>query len=378
MKILAVAALLCALMALTPAAPAAEEEPEEAPAEEELDVEKRASCNCGWTLIGQRSFLYVSDRMTWDDAEKNCISLGGHLASVHSQWEYDQIREVFSDPTNEKPDTWIGGSDRKQEGVWRWTDGSSFNFRKWCTGEPNNLRSNQNCLHMVYKGYKCWDDLWCNELRPSLCAHLINSTMKILAVAALLCALMALTPAAPAAEAEPEEAPAEVSNFLAAPEEELEEALEAVEKEEPEDEKAPAEELDVEKRTCRWTRIGRRSYVFIPRPLTWAQAERNCVALGGHLASVHSIWEYNKIRRLINARAKGSPATWLGGSDQRQEGVWRWTDGSSFNFRKWCCGEPNNGAGSNQDCLQVNYSAHKCWDDLWCHHRRPSVCARGW
>ncbi|XP_034532342.1 type-2 ice-structuring protein-like isoform X3 [Notolabrus celidotus] len=185
--------------------------------------------------------------------------------------------------------------------------------------------------------------------------------MKILAVSALLCAMMALTTAA------------------AVPEEEPEDAQGAVPEEESEDEQAV--ELDVVKRThCHsgWKLIGHRYFFYVAQHLTWAQAEKKCVSLGGHLASVHSQWEYHQIRSLIKAQSHGHPAAWVGGTDSCQEGVWRWSDGSCFDFKQWCRGEPNNGLGTNQDCLQINFSCNKCWDDLWCHHRRPSVCVRKW
>ncbi|KAM6999931.1 type-2 ice-structuring protein-like [Tautogolabrus adspersus] len=168
--------------------------------------------------------------------------------------------------------------------------------------------------------------------------------MKLLAVCSLVCAMMVLM----SAEAAPE----------------------------PEPEKAAAEDLDVDKRTCHsgWTQIGHRYFFYVAHSMTWHQAEANCVHLGGHLASVHSHWEYAQITALIIFKSHKNPEVWIGGSDQHQEGVWRWTDGTCFNYTNWCRGEPNNAC--NQDCLQMNYSANRCCDDRWCHHRIPSVCVR--
>ncbi|XP_065806467.1 type-2 ice-structuring protein-like isoform X1 [Labrus bergylta] len=172
--------------------------------------------------------------------------------------------------------------------------------------------------------------------------------MKLLALCALLCAMVALSSAEAAAEPEPEN--------------------------------AKSEEVDVDKRTCwcwsrpSWTKIGCRYFFYIRKPLTWHQAERNCRRLGGHLASVHSRRQYLKIRALIKKSSRGSPATWIGGTDRCREGHWRWSDGSRLNYKNWCCGEPNN--AGNQDCLQMNFSRRKCWDDAQCWLKRPSVCVR--
>ncbi|XP_065806466.1 uncharacterized protein [Labrus bergylta] len=127
------------------------------------------------------------------------------------------------------------------------------------------------------------------------------------------------------------------------------------------------------KRPC-WTKIGCRYFFYVRKPLTWHQAERNCRRLGGHLASVHSRRQYLKIRALIKKSSRGSPVTWIGGTDRCREGHWRWSDGSRLNYKNWCCGEPNN--AGNQDCLQMNFSRRKCWDDAQCWLKRPSVCVR--
>ncbi|XP_075307964.1 ladderlectin-like [Odontesthes bonariensis] len=123
-----------------------------------------------------------------------------------------------------------------------------------------------------------------------------------------------------------------------------------------------------------WTSINGRCFIYIPRPRTWAQAQRNCISLGGNLASVHSAQEYHDIQRLILKGSHASKQTWIGGSDAQENGVWLWADGSSFGYSHWCKGEPNN-AGGWQHCLQMNYSGSKCWDDQTCNVRLPSVCS---
>ncbi|CAI5661130.1 ladderlectin [Oreochromis niloticus] len=121
-----------------------------------------------------------------------------------------------------------------------------------------------------------------------------------------------------------------------------------------------------------WTRFYRRCFRYIPRRMNWAAAERNCLSMGANLASVHSSREYHLIQRLTAYH--GYRVTWIGGHDAPREGIWFWSDGSRFNYRHWCRGEPNN--HHNQDCLQINYSGSKCWDDQHCHVHLPSICVR--
>ncbi|XP_044198199.1 ladderlectin-like [Thunnus albacares] len=172
--------------------------------------------------------------------------------------------------------------------------------------------------------------------------------MKLLTVSVLICSMMAL---AGAAEAEKDK------------------ETEAIIQE---------EEHRIVKRSTscpyHWTKYNGRCFLFVPRTLTWAQAERNCQSKGAHLASIHGTREYNQIKRIISDRTHRSPKTWIGGSDSQEEGVWLWSDGTRFAYSYWCRGEPNN--NWNQDCIQMNYGGNKCWDDVQCNSRRSSVCAK--
>ncbi|XP_051251446.1 galactose-specific lectin nattectin-like isoform X18 [Dicentrarchus labrax] len=181
MKILTLSALLCAMMALTgadedinsllgqnvlPALPDSEGEPgtEETivalpdtkdgnwtdsfiPAGETDYVQSVRSCPSGWTAFNSRCFLYVPRVLNWAQAERNCQSMGGNLASVHSFQEYHEIQRMIVRVSHYSNQAWIGGSDAQQEGYWLWSDGTRFSYSHWCRGEPNNVHG-QHCIQM--------------------------------------------------------------------------------------------------------------------------------------------------------------------------------------------------------------------------------------
>ncbi|XP_056336623.1 ladderlectin-like [Danio aesculapii] len=41
---------------------------------------------------------------------------------------------------------WIGGHDGEQDGQWLWSDGSSFGYTNWCSGEPSS--GSEHCLEI--------------------------------------------------------------------------------------------------------------------------------------------------------------------------------------------------------------------------------------
>ncbi|XP_035985649.1 galactose-specific lectin nattectin-like isoform X1 [Fundulus heteroclitus] len=201
--------------------------------------------------------------------------------------------------------------------------------------------------------------------------------MKILTLPFLLLALMALSQAAGSpvavAESETKEIPAEAANDQP---ETLPEGS-PDENDKTENEETVSEvNSDLVKRSgyCPdgWYEHKRRCFRFMPKPMRWAQAEKNCVSMGANLASIHNIDEYHFVQDLIRRATHSLKEAWIGGADAEERGVWLWSDGSASHYTNWCRGEPSFG----QHCLQMNYSNAKCWDNLGCHEYRPFVCAK--
>ncbi|XP_031416906.1 ladderlectin-like isoform X2 [Clupea harengus] len=123
-----------------------------------------------------------------------------------------------------------------------------------------------------------------------------------------------------------------------------------------------------------WFRYGTRCFKFVSEARSWAKSESHCVAMGGNLASVHSIVEHSFIQELIREHTQGTPRTWIGGYDAVEEGRWLWSDGSRFDYTDWSPGEPNNQYGG-EHCIEINFGGRLLWNDLSCKRLLPSVCA---
>ncbi|XP_017289092.1 type-2 ice-structuring protein-like [Kryptolebias marmoratus] len=128
----------------------------------------RVHCPSGWNLLYGRCFKYVSTRVTWIQAERSCMFMGGNLASVRSYAEYRAIQGLIQRYSHWSGLTWIGGSDAVQERSWLWSDGTRMTYSNWCPGRNNYSRS-FNCLRMNYTSRKCWDDHTCTDRHPFVC-----------------------------------------------------------------------------------------------------------------------------------------------------------------------------------------------------------------
>ena len=87
-------------------------------------------------------------------------------------------------------------------------------------------------------------------------------------------------------------------------------------------------------------RFGEKTYRLLKERCAWHVAKQRCEAMGGALAAPRSKEENAFLTRLAGRRQ-----VWLGGTDEGDEGGWRWTDGSPLSYRNWAPGQPDNAGG---------------------------------
>merc|ERR1712179_771674 len=139
-----------------------------------------SSCDYGWEEKDGRCYFWSKEKLSWEAAEEKCQKLGGHLASVISQDVHVYLRD------NEKNSffVWIGATDQKDEGIWKWTDCNPWNFAKWGKNEPDNGKTryssdDENCAVLTskkysrqsYNKYEDWSDTSCKKPAHFVCAR---------------------------------------------------------------------------------------------------------------------------------------------------------------------------------------------------------------
>ncbi|SEM30613.1 Lectin C-type domain-containing protein [Stigmatella aurantiaca] len=110
---------------------------------------------------------------------------------------------------------------------------------------------------------------------------------------------------------------------------------------------------------------------FCTETVSWAAAESDCVAQGGHLASIHDRATQDAVR--AGARALSIGPWWFGLNDLAEEGTFEWSDKTPVNFTLWAPSEPNN-QDNAEDCAQL-YGAAGTWNDVTCSGMASYVCA---
>ncbi|XP_023991951.2 ladderlectin-like [Salvelinus sp. IW2-2015] len=102
-------------------------------------------------------------------------------------------------------------------------------------------------------------------------------------------------------------------------------------------------ELQIKSSSCPpgWHRYRTHCYHYVPFLVNWPEAEHYCLLLGGNLASVHSLSQYNFLLSVIQSSANGAQRTWIGANDAIKKGLWLWSDGSRFSYQNWGQKQPS-------------------------------------
>ncbi|KAG1962893.1 ladderlectin [Pimephales promelas] len=209
--------------------------------------------------------------------------------------------------------TWIGAHDGEQDGEWFWSDGSLFNYNNWCSEEPNNFDGPENCLEI--------DWTWLLDVLPLMDSTVLRCHDRL------------------------GEGSFQIHHGSA--------------------EKSFA--------TFCYLLLGQCTKIDTCKKMpTWMESSwipRLCQSLGANLASVHDKEENDFLLGLMPA----STRTWIGAHDGEQDGEWFWSDGSLFNYNNWCSEEPNNSDGP-ENCLEIDWSSDRCWNDASCSTSMSYIC----
>lgn len=90
-----------------------------------IEKSDSAGTPAGWTHFGNSVYKLTTGNISWDQAEAEAASQGGHLVAINSAAENEFIRSTFA--TGPYPAYYIGYTDAMSEGDFIWTNGDPVN-----------------------------------------------------------------------------------------------------------------------------------------------------------------------------------------------------------------------------------------------------------
>lgn len=85
-------------------------------------------------------YQLIQECLSWEDASRKCQEMGGHLATITSQAEMDEIVALAEGAGVRY--VWLGGTtsyDDNGNVFGHWVTGEPFTFQAWATGEPSRV-----------------------------------------------------------------------------------------------------------------------------------------------------------------------------------------------------------------------------------------------
>ena len=122
-------------------------------------------CPPDWSLFRESCYKVHTSPNTWDVAAKKCLDLNSKFVDITNSEENVFVANLVATVNFDR--AWIGLSDRQQENLFIWTDGSYSAFKNWGTLEPNGNTS-ENCVFIDRNSFK-WADVGCNYSYRSIC-----------------------------------------------------------------------------------------------------------------------------------------------------------------------------------------------------------------
>ncbi|CAM4371493.1 unnamed protein product, partial [Lepidochelys olivacea] len=122
-------------------------------------------------------------------------------------------------------------------------------------------------------------------------------------------------------------------------------------------------------------------YKFVQEQNTWADAECQRIAEGGHLTSISNAAQNDFLVNLASYADKRTTQFWTGGSHQKGTSL-RWTDGSLPNFIQRPLSSIFNAIGgifnhifNVRICLTLNLRVQGKWDGCNCNKKLSFICS---
>ena len=125
---------------------------------------------------------------------------------------------------------------------------------------------------------------------------------------------------------------------------------------------------------------GESCYMFSRDALDWTAAENACGLLGSHLAEITDACENGFVKSMV---LELGGEFWLGGSDNLEEGNWRWaqsqTDISNSTFSDWGPGRPDNFEGGEHYLVIADHHITDTlyWEDVEVTSSYQYICEVG-
>ncbi|KAG7177914.1 macrophage mannose receptor 1-like isoform X1 [Homarus americanus] len=291
------------------------------------------ACSPPYTQVGDRC-LFIDNVLSgnWTELTAVCQDLGGELVDLHDANLLAYIVEHLYETGRSDVSYWVGATDQAVEGQWNWLTGAPVHMNTPLWGDLKDGvqqptgGAKENCAVLLKEDYYFMHDASCSNPHSLICQQTPDSLLQDPA--------LSTTRGRPSVECP-----------------------------------HPYEVIG-----------GRCLFVNVPSSGTWEEQRRFCELLhGGHMIKLDDANVLGALFDYLHAHDLTSSYVYIGGSDSKKEGDWRWLDGTPVRM-----GTPFWGAqgsspqepqgGTSQNCSSLINTDHFFLHDLECDSLVGVIC----
>ncbi|XP_028284172.1 collectin-12 [Parambassis ranga] len=137
-------------------------------------------CPPEFRKFGDSCYYFSSgpQRLNFDESFQFCTNRSSHMLIINDNEEYLFVRNTITG----KGYFWLGLTDREEENVWKWVDGSIPVFKKWKPGQPDNWthghENGEDCAGLVHNAL--WNDFYCTDRIGFICERASDLEVPVL------------------------------------------------------------------------------------------------------------------------------------------------------------------------------------------------------
>ncbi|KAG7488525.1 hypothetical protein MATL_G00034910 [Megalops atlanticus] len=124
-------------------------------------------CPPQWINFREKCYFFTTEARNFDEAKKSCEEKSSSMVIINDIEEQQWLQKQIAG----KRFFWLGLTDREEENVWRWVDGTEPTFTKWKPGQPDNWshghQQGEDCAGLIHQGL--WNDFFCDDLNGIIC-----------------------------------------------------------------------------------------------------------------------------------------------------------------------------------------------------------------
>uniref|UniRef100_A0A667X6Q2 Collectin-12 n=1 Tax=Myripristis murdjan TaxID=586833 RepID=A0A667X6Q2_9TELE len=126
-------------------------------------------CPPQWRGFGDSCYYFSSgsQRFNFDETNDFCTNMTSSMLIINNNEEQQWVRRQIAG----KGYFWLGLTDREEENVWKWVDGTIPTFTKWKPGQPDNWahghEEGEDCAGLIHEAN--WNDFFCTDRIGFIC-----------------------------------------------------------------------------------------------------------------------------------------------------------------------------------------------------------------